>query len=204
MKTQLPLLQKFGWWMAGIALAFLVLLSFIPSLVKAQNMSHVTSAYNFSFTAIDGKPMPLENYRGKVLLIVNTASKCGFTGQYEGLETLYETYKDQGLVVIGVPSNDFGGQEPAGNADIQKFVCTEFHVTFPLTEKVDVIGDSTHPFYRWAAEQKIGNFLTYIPRWNFHKYLIGRNGSLLASFAAITKPDSKNLKKQIEAALARP
>jgi glutathione peroxidase len=175
---------------------------FIPFITKAADMSPVSSAYSYSFTAIDGKPMPLDNYRGKVLLVVNTASQCGFTGQYEGLEKLYETYKDQGLVVIGVPSNDFGGQEPGTDAEIQKFACDHFHVTFPLTQKVDVVGDNAHPFYQWAAEQKAGNFLTRIPRWNFHKYLVGRNGELLDSFAALTKPNDSGLQKEIEEALA--
>lgn len=167
-------------------------------------MSHAHNAYGFAFTAIDGKPMPLENYRGKVLLIVNTASQCGFTKQYLGLEKLFETYKDQGLVVIGVPSNDFGGQEPGKDADIEKFVCDFFHVSFPMTQKVDVVGKDAHPFYQWAAQQKAGNILTYLPRWNFHKYLVGQDGILLDSFISTTKPDSNGLKKEIEGALARP
>jgi glutathione peroxidase len=184
---------------------FIILLwgfiAMFPFSAKAQNMTPASNAYAYAFTAINGKPLPLEQFRGKVMLIVNTASQCGFTGQYEGLEKLYETYKDKGLVVIGVPSNDFGGQEPGTDAEIEKFACDRFHVTFPLTQKIDVVGKNAHPFYQWAADQKAGNLLTRVPRWNFHKYLVGRNGALIDSFASTTAPDSKALVKEIEEAL---
>ncbi len=155
-------------------------------------------AYAFSFTAIDDSPMPLAAYRGKVLLVVNTASECGFTPQYEGLETLYQTYKDQGLVILGVPSNDFGGQEPGSNEQVKEF-CALRHITFPLAGKQVVSGDDAHPFYKWAGEQ-VG--VLGRPKWNFHKYLIGRNGALIDYFHSTTKPDSDALKSAIEKALA--
>lgn len=162
--------------------------------------AHATdqTAYDLSFTAIDDSPMPLSAYRGKVLLVVNTASECGFTPQYEGLEKLYQTYKDQGLVVLGVPSNDFGGQEPGSNAEIKQF-CEMRQITFPLTGKQVVSGDDAHPFYQWAGSQ-VG--VAGRPKWNFHKYLIGRDGALLDYFHSTTKPDSDALKEAIEKALS--
>lgn len=156
------------------------------------------TAYDFSFAAIDDSPMPLSEYRGKVLLVVNTASECGFTPQYEGLEKLYQAYKDQGLVILGVPSNDFGGQEPGTNSEIKQF-CEMRHITFPLTGKQVVSGDEAHPFYQWAGKQA---GLAGRPKWNFHKYLIGRDGRFLDYFHSTTKPDSDALKTAIEKALA--
>jgi len=127
------------------------------------------SAHDFSFTAIDGEALPLSTFRGKVLLVVNTASRCGFTRQYEGLQALWNDYRDRGLVVLGVPSNDFGGQEPGSDPDISEFCTVNFHVDFPLTAKTPVRGQNAHPFYRWAARE-VGAL--GVPRWNFHKYLV--------------------------------
>src|SRR3954466_10722322 len=118
------------------------------------------NAYDYQFTTIDGKPMPMSQYKGKTVLVVNTASQCGFTPQYKGLEALSQSYKDKGLVVFGVPSNDFGGQEPGSNSDIKKFCEANYDVDFPLAEKVEVTGTSAHPFYKWAAAEK-GE-----PKWN--------------------------------------
>ena len=157
------------------------------------------SAYDFSFTAIEGHPLPLSDFRGKVVLVVNTASFCGFTGQYEGLQALWERYRDDGLVVLGVPSNDFGGQEPGTEAEIKEFCETTFAVDFPLTEKQVVKGEGAHPFYIWARES-----LGSAPRWNFHKYLIGRDGALAGSFGSMTGPKSRKLAAAIEALLAVP
>lgn len=157
------------------------------------------TAYDFSLEAIDGSPMPLTHYQGKVLLVVNTASECGFTPQYEGLETLYETYKDQGFVIIGVPSNEFGGQEPGSNDDIKTFCESRYHITFPMAGKTVATGDEAHPFYRWVKSE-LG--MLSAPKWNFHKYLIGRHGEALDYFHSTTKPDSNALKNAIEAALA--
>ncbi len=159
------------------------------------------SAYAYSFTAIDGTPLSLESYRGKVLLVVNVASRCGFTEQYRGLEQLYENYKDRGLVIIGVPSNDFGAQEPGTDAEIKQFATDTYQAQFPLTQKQTVSGAAAHPFYQWAAVQGVGGVLGSTPRWNFHKYLIDRNGKLIGSYTPLTKPDSEALRKDIEAAL---
>jgi glutathione peroxidase len=155
------------------------------------------SAFDFDFTAIDGKPMPLDTYQGKVLLVVNVASKCGLTPQYEGLEALSKRYRDQGLVVIGVPANDFGAQEPGTEAEIQQFCTTRFAVDFPMTSKEPVVGPSAHPFYRWAVGELGADAA---PKWNFHKYLVGRDGDV-TSFGSRTTPDAPELVGAIEAAL---
>ncbi len=159
------------------------------------------SAYDFSFLSIEGEPMPLSDYKGKVLLVVNTASKCGFTKQYDDLENLYEAYKEQGLVVIGVPSNDFGAQEPGTEAEIKQFCAINFNVQFPLTEKAIVSGDEAHPFYKWAADQNVGGIVASKPRWNFHKYLINREGKLVDSFVSTTTPLDDSVQKAVKAAL---
>lgn len=153
------------------------------------------TAYDFNFTSIGGKPLPLSQFKGQLLLVVNTASKCGFTPQYEGLEKIYQAYKDRGFVVLGVPSNDFAGQEPGSADEIATFCKLRFGVTFPLTEKVSVTGDSAHPFYQWAAGEVswLGR-----PKWNFHKYLIGRDGKLIDWFASNTAPDGDKLTAAIE------
>ena len=157
----------------------------------------MTSLSDFSATAIDGTDTDLSAYDGKVVLIVNTASQCGFTGQYKGLEALYRRYKDKGLVVLGVPSNDFGEQEPGSNAEIKTFCEANFDVTFPLTDKTVVSGEKAHPLYRWAAKQTgaLG-----VPTWNFHKILIGRDGRIVDWFAAAGGMGAK-LDRAIEAAL---
>ena len=154
------------------------------------------NVYNYIFTAIDGKKeLSLSQFKGKVILIVNTASKCGFTKQYDGLEKLYNKYKEQGLVIIGVPSNDFGGQEPGENEEVEKFCKINYGVTFPLTTKEVVSGSAAHPFYLWA-KGKLG--FASAPKWNFHKYLIDREGKLVDFFLPTTIPESKGLVQKIE------
>ncbi|GGF22086.1 glutathione peroxidase [Aliidongia dinghuensis] len=155
------------------------------------------SAFDFSFISIDGRPMPLAAYRGKVLLVVNVASYCGLTPQYEGLEALSRQYRDQGLVVIGVPANDFGAQEPGTEAEIQEFCTTRFAVDFPMTAKEPVVGSAAHPFYQWAVTELGADAA---PKWNFHKYLVGRDGAI-TSFGSRTTPDAPELVGAIEAAL---
>lgn len=145
----------------------------------------MTNAYDFSFQSIEGGDLPLANFRDKVVLVVNTASKCGLTPQYEGLEKLYGDYRDQGLVVLGVPSNQFAGQEPGTEAEIAAFCATTFGVDFPLTAKTDVKGDSAHPFYQWAKAE-LGESAE--PVWNFHKLLVGRSGGLVRAFGPRTAP----------------
>lgn len=166
---------------------------------ESKTMTEQKTAFDFSFKTLNEEaPMPLSAYKGKVLLIVNTASKCGFTKQYEGLETLYKTYKDQGLVVIGVPSDNFGGQEFDNNAEIAKFCAHNFGVTFPMTAKENVSGEAAHEFYQWS-KQELG-FGT-APKWNFHKYLIGREGKIIDYFGSMTDPMSGKITKAIEQAL---
>ena len=158
-----------------------------------------SNAYQFTFTSIDGKPMPMSEFKGKTVLVVNTASQCGFTPQYSALEAVYKKYKDKGLVVVGVPSNDFGGQEPGSNAEIKKFCEGNYDVDFPLTTKYDVKGDTAHPFFKWAAATG-GD--AAVPKWNFHKLLIGPNGDLITEFPTKTKPDAPDVTKAIETSLA--
>lgn len=186
--------------MALIA-GFLTVFGLMAPQARAEKSS--TTAYDYSFTGIDGKPMPLADYKNKVLLIVNTASRCGFTPQYEGLQSLYEKCKDKGLVVIGVPANNFAGQEPGSNKEIKAFCEMNYAITFPMTEKADVVGKDAHPFYKWAGEQGIGGFLGSKPKWNFHKYLVGPDGTLAGSFGATTKPGADDLIKAIESELAK-
>ncbi len=158
------------------------------------------TAYDFSFTSInENRKLSLVDFKGKVIVIVNTASKCGFTSQYTDLEKIYEEYKGKGLVIIGVPSNDFGGQEPGSNDEIKAFCQLNYMVTFPMAQKEKVSGDNAHPFFIWAKE--ILGFGTG-PKWNFHKYLISRQGKLIDYFHSTTSPQSDRFKTAIEKALA--
>lgn len=155
------------------------------------------SVYDFAAVRIDGTPQALSDYHGQVLLIVNTASRCGFTRQYSGLQSLYDAYRDRGFVVLGFPSNDFGGQEPGSNEDIAEFCSLRFSVTFPLFEKIDVKGDGAHPLYHWLQSHPQGERVS----WNFNKFLIGRDGRLIAHFGSRTGPESSSLIQAIEDAL---
>ena len=156
----------------------------------------MTNAYDFTFQSlIDGTPLPLAQFQGHPLLVVNTASKCGFTKQYADLEALYQNYRDQGLVIIGVPCNDFGHQEPGSSEDIATFCKVNYGVTFPLTQKERVRGKEAHPFYAWA-KTTLG-FGTG-PKWNFHKYLIDRQGQLIDYFNSATSPEADRVKQAIE------
>lgn len=155
-------------------------------------------AHDFSFTSIDGEPLPLSTFQGKVVMVVNTASFCGFTQQYAGLQSLWERYRDQGFVLLGVPSNDFGGQEPGSEAEIKQFCEVNFDIDFPLTEKQQVKGAKAHPFYGWARAV-LGD--DQAPRWNFHKYLIDREGLLTNAFGTSVRPDDPKLVSTIEGLL---
>ncbi|MDR3497607.1 MAG: glutathione peroxidase [Parvibaculum sp.] len=152
------------------------------------------TAFDFEFNSLKGKPMPLSAFAGNPLLIVNTASKCGFTPQYAGLEAIYRKHKADGLVVLGVPSNDFANQEPGNSGEIEQFCEINFGVDFPLTEKVHVKGADAHPLFQWIGAQ--GGFLSR-PRWNFYKYLIGRDGKLVNWFASVTTPESAKFQSAI-------
>jgi glutathione peroxidase len=158
---------------------------FAPVIAHAQSpaMSRVT-AYAFTFAGLKGEDIRLADHAGKPILIVNTASLCGYTPQYTGLQQLWSRFRDRGLLIVGVPSNDFGGQEPGGVAEISQTAEHEYGVSFPMAAKVDVRGANPHPFYRWAAAERPLD----TPRWNFHKYLIGRDGRIAAVFATNVEP----------------
>lgn len=166
---------------------------------SAENASQKT-AYDFAFkTLIGEKPLSLSEFQGRVILIVNTASKCGFTKQYEGLENIYKKYQAEGLVIIGVPSNDFGAQEPGSSEEISNFCKLNYGVSFPMAAKEVVSGENAHPFYVWTKSEL--GFGT-APKWNFHKYLINRKGALIDYFHSNTAPDSEKIIKAIEKALS--
>ena len=151
-------------------------------------------AHEFSFTSIDGDDINLQNYKNNVLVIVNVASRCGFTNQYTDLQNLWSKYKDKNLVVIGVPTNNFK-QEPGSNKDIKDFCETNFNIDFLMTEKMNVIGGNAHPFFKWAKEN---HGRSAVPKWNFHKIIIGKNGKVVDTFASITKPSSQKFINLIE------
>jgi len=153
------------------------------------------SAWSFSFAAIGGEPLPLSRFEGKTVLLVNTASQCGYTPQYQGLQSLHRKYRDRGLVVLGVPSNDFGAQEPGSADEIRHFCESQFGVEFLLSDKVKVTGDDAHPFFLWAA-QEMGPLAQ--PRWNFHKYLIAPDGRLVEWFSSATEPEAHSVRHAIE------
>ena len=159
----------------------------------------MTTAFDFSAQAIDGSPQSLDAYRGKVLLVVNTASKCGFTPQYEGLEQLWRDYKDRDLVVLGFPCDQFGHQEP-GNADeIRNFCSLTYDVSFPMFDKVEVNGAAAHPLWKWLKSEKAGLLGLEGIKWNFTKFLVGRDGQVIRRYAPTDKPES--MRKDIEKAL---
>ncbi|MEO6470989.1 MAG: glutathione peroxidase [Aeromicrobium sp.] len=158
----------------------------------------MTSVYEFSATTNSGVEQALVDYKGKVLLVVNTASQCGFTGQYKGLEKLYKTYVDRGLVVLGFPCDQFGGQEPGDDEEIADFCELNFGVTFPLYSKVDVNGKNAHPLYRWMRSERTGTLGTKI-RWNFTKFLIDSEGNVVKRYGSTTRPE--DIAADIEALL---
>lgn len=181
--------------LAGLACA-------APALASAQSVSRTvgrSGAHAFTFEAIDGGALPLAQFYGRAVLVVNTASQCGFTGQYEGLQALWTRLRPRGLSIVGVPSNDFAGQEPGSNAQIQAFCKLNYGVDFPLAARTVVRGPEAHPFYAWA-ERELG--ASARPAWNFHKILIGRDGRALAAFPSRVAPDAPELLQAIDAALA--
>ncbi|CAA2100517.1 glutathione peroxidase [Variovorax paradoxus] len=160
----------------------------------------MTTVYDFEANQIDGKPVKLSAFKGKVLLIVNTASKCGFTPQFAGLEALHEKYAGQGLAVLGFPSNQFGAQDPGTNEEIGAFCTKNYGVSFPMMEKIDVNGANAAPLYRWLTKEKPGLLGSTAIKWNFTKFLIGRDGTVLKRYAPLDTPAS--LARDVEAALA--
>ena len=159
-----------------------------------------SSVYDFEAVSIEGKSASLSTQRGKVLLIVNTASACGFTPQFAGLETLWETYRDKGLVVLGFPSNEFGQQDPGSNDEIASFCEMNYGVSFPMMEKVEVNGGQAHPLFKWLTKEAPGLLGTTGIKWNFTKFLVGKDGKVIKRYAPTDKPES--ITKDIEAALA--
>jgi glutathione peroxidase len=157
-----------------------------------------SSVHDFTLTSIDGKAVPLSSYKGKVVLLVNVASKCGYTPQYTGLQSLYTKYKDKGLVVVGVPANNFGGQEPGTNEEIQTFCSRNYNVTFPMMSKVSVKGEDKTPLYGYLTENTGGDV-----KWNFTKFLVDKNGKIVSRFDSKVTPDSPELTSAVEKALAQ-
>ena len=155
-------------------------------------------AYEFKFNDLDGREINLNEFKSKVIVVVNVASQCGFTNQYEDMQKVWDKYQDKGVVILGVPSNDFGKQEPGTSEEIKNFCEAKFGITFPMTEKVSVKGENAHPFYIWAREN---HGKSTIPKWNFHKIIIGKDGKVLDTFASMTNPSSKKFIKAIEKAL---
>jgi glutathione peroxidase len=172
-----------------------------PALTRTASaqaaMSRIT-AFAFSFPALDGGEIRLADYAGHPFMVVNTASLCGYTPQYRGLQDLWTEFHDRGLTIIGVPSNDFGGQEPGGASEIADTAQHQYGVTFPIAAKAVIKGPNAHPFYKWAAEARPKD----VPGWNFHKYLIGRDGYLAEVFPSAVEPSDTRIKTAIARALA--
>lgn len=166
----------------------------------STNFATNESVYEFPLTDIDGNEMTLEKYKGNVILIVNTASECGYTPQYEGLQAIYEEYKDDGLVVVGFPANNFNGQEPGTEEDIKQFCQLNYGVNFPLSSKVSVKGDDQHPLFSFLTSQENPDFTGEI-KWNFEKFLIDREGNLERRFRSAVKPESEEMLTAIKSLL---
>ena len=167
----------------------------------APPVAGAEGAYQFEFAGLWMDRVPMTAFDGEVVLVVNTASRCGFTPQYEGLQQIYSEYHEQGFEILGVPSNDFMGQEPGTAEEIQEFCSLNYGVTFPMAGKTEVVGAERHPFYAWA-ETQLGE--AAVPGWNFHKLLIGRDGRLIAAFPTRTEPTSEDVRAAIQEALAAP
>ena len=176
-------------------LLLIMIMSFLSTGVTAN---YDKLAYDFNFNDLDGTPLNLEEYKNKVIVVINVASQCGFTNQYTDMQKVWEKYQVRGVVILGVPSNDFGSQEPGSNKEIKNFCEAKFGITFPMTEKVSVKGENAHPFYLWA---KKNHGKSAIPKWNFHKIMIGKNGKVIETFASITNPSSKKFIIALEEAL---
>ena len=167
----------------------------ISFLSNTSSAKYEKLAYDFKFNDLDGSVLSLSDFKGKVIVAVNVASQCSFTKQYEDMQNVWEKYQKKGLIMIGIPSNDFGHQEPGGSKEIKNFCEAKFGITFPMTEKVKVKGDEAHPFYMWA-KQNHGS--SAVPKWNFHKIIIDRDGKIHETFSSITNPSSNKFIKIIE------
>ena len=174
-----------------------ILLLFMFGLFNSASANYTQLAYDFQFKSIDGKVIKLNDYKNKVIVVVNVASRCGFTNQYEDLQNLWTSYQDKGLIVLGIPTNDFK-QEPGSNNEIKDFCESNFNINFPMSEKINVLGKNSHPFFTWAKEN---HGKSAVPKWNFHKIVIGKNGKVADTFTSITKPSSKRFINFIEQAI---
>ncbi|HOK60323.1 MAG: glutathione peroxidase [Tenuifilum sp.] len=175
-------------------LGMIILLATTLSTTNAQNVSF----HSFVVTDIDGNEFPLSKLKGKKVMVVNTASKCGFTPQYEDLQALYDKYKDKNFVIIGFPANNFMGQEPGTNQEIKEFCTTRFSVSFPMMAKISVKGNDTHPLYQWLTQKSMNGVMDSEVKWNFQKYLIDENGKLVDMIPPKEKPNSDKVIKWIE------
>lgn len=187
-----------AWSVAMSAVVMTAASAFAGEARVGEEKTLVKSIYDFNMTDIDGKEVGLGTYTGKVLLIVNVASKCGFTPQYEGLQKLYETYKDKGFVILGFPANEFGGQEPGTDEEIKQFCTERYHVTFPMFSKIVVKGKAQHPLYAFLTGKETDPEFAGDIGWNFNKFLIGKDGRIVARFGSPDKPDSEKLVKAVE------
>jgi glutathione peroxidase len=180
-------------------------LAFAPAVARADSKgdAKVGSVLDYKMKGLDGKEMDLSQYKGKVVMIVNVASKCGLTPQYKGLEAAYEKYKDKGFVILGVPANEFGAQEPGTDAEISTFCTEKYHVTFPMLSKVVVKGAGITPLYDQLTNKEKDAKLNGPIRWNFTKFLVGRNGEVIARFEPTTKPEAPEVVKAIESELSK-
>jgi len=170
----------------------LIMISLFGNIVSAN---YEKLAYDFNFTGLDGSTLNLSEYKGKVIVVINVASQCGFTNQYEDMQKIWEKYQEKDVIILGVPSNDFGKQEPGTNKDIKNFCEAKFGISFPMTEKVSVKGAGAHPFYVWAREN---HGKSAIPKWNFHKIIVDKSGKIAETFSSITNPSAKRFTKIIE------
>ena len=176
-------------------LYIIILISIMTLFTTSSNAKYEKLAYEFYFNDLDGSLLRLSDYKNKVIVIVNVASKCGFTNQYEDMQKTWELYQNKGLIMIGVPSNDFGSQEPGNSQEIKNFCEAKFGISFPMTEKVKVKGSEAHPFYKWAKEN-YGKGA--VPKWNFHKIIIDKSGKVFDTFSSITNPSSNKFTKVLE------
>ena len=177
---------------------YLLLIMVISFLSTGASGDYSKLVYDFNFNDLDGSVLKLSEYKDKVIVVVNVASQCGFTKQYEDMQKVWDKYQEKGIIMLGVPSNDFGNQEPGSSKDIKNFCEAKFGITFPMTGKVVVKGENAHPFYKWAKEN---HGKSAIPKWNFHKIIIGKDGKVFDTFASITNPSSKKFISAIEKAL---
>ena len=174
---------------------FFILIIIMSIFTSNASANYDKLAYDFIFNDLDGSDLKLSDFKNNVIVVVNVASQCGFTNQYEDMQKVWSKYQDKGLIILGVPSNDFGNQEPGDNKEIKNFCEAKFGITFPMTEKVNVKGDNAHPFYLWA-KKNYGK--SAVPKWNFYKIIINKEGKIHTTFSSMTNPSSKKFIKTIE------